>query len=126
MTKGMKTMRQRTRLLWAATLAAGWLASPRSTSGAPAAPPAPAPTTAAPAAAPVIVAVTNPLAAARLSETLAIARAELVAIAPSFELKTAEVVDASGRPVLSQLVDLDGDTEPDQLVFQTDLAAGQS
>ena len=36
------------------------------------------------------------------------------------------VVDAAGKPVLSQLVDVDGDDEPDELVFQTDLAASQT
>ena len=36
------------------------------------------------------------------------------------------VADAAGKPVLSQLVDMDGDDEPDELVFQTDLAASQT
>jgi hypothetical protein len=114
-------MRSKTRLLLATTVAALWLASPRSASSAePAVAPVPAPV-----GAPVTVTVTNPLPAARTSETIAISRAELVKLAPAFDLQKAEVVDAAGHPVLSQLVDLDADGAPDELVFQTDLAAHQ-
>src|SRR5205085_2115485 len=38
----------------------------------------------------------------------------------------AVVTDATGRPVDSQLVDLDGDETPDQLVWQADFAAGET
>ena len=67
------------------------------------------------------VAVTNPSAFARARETVVVPGAELAKLA-SFELKKALVVDGGGRPVLSQLVDSNGDDEPDQLVFQADLA----
>src|SRR5262245_52013306 len=48
------------------------------------------------------IAVTNPSAFARPKETLAVSGAEIAKLAPGFELKKALVVDAAGRPVLSQ------------------------
>ena len=72
------------------------------------------------------VSVTNALATARANETIALERADVVRVAPSFDLKAAQVADAAGRHVPSQIVDMDGDDEPDELVFQTDLAAGQT
>ncbi len=72
------------------------------------------------------VTVSNPLAVARGNETIAIARAEIVKVAPSFDIKAALVFDPAGKPVLSQLVDSDGDEEADEIVWQTDLAASQS
>jgi len=90
-----------------------------------AAPPAPPPPTGAKTAATPVsnlasVTVANPSAFARARETITLSRAELVKLVPSFELKRALVVDASGRLVLSQLVDMNGDDEPDELVFQSD------
>jgi hypothetical protein len=79
-----------------------------------------------PAAEPISVTVTNPLAAPRGRETIAVALGDLAKVAPGFELKTATVVDAAGKPVLSQLVDMDGDESPDEIVFQTDLAAKET
>ncbi|HYQ01802.1 MAG TPA: DUF4861 family protein [Polyangiaceae bacterium] len=67
----------------------------------------------------------NPSAFARTRETIALAGAELAKLTPSFELKKAIVVDAGGRPLLSQLVDMNGDDEPDDLVFQADFAPGE-
>lgn len=72
------------------------------------------------------VTVANPLAAARARETIALSIADLAKTAPGFAAKNAIVVDASGEPVLSQLVDMDGDEKPDELVFQTDLGAKES
>jgi hypothetical protein len=110
--------------LWIPTvmLAIGW--SPAATAAGwftPAAAVAPAPSDAA-----ALVSVTNPGAAARAKETVAIARAEIARVAPTADFKTLGVVDAGGKPVLSQLVDVDGDEEPDELVFQTDLPASQT
>jgi len=67
----------------------------------------------------------NPSAFARARETIALSSSELSKFAPGLELKKALVVDAAGRPVLSQLVDMNGDDEPDELVFQADFAAGE-
>jgi len=107
----------------------------------PAVAPAPAPKTPAPApvarvAAPsapvanaadvITVAVTNPLAAKRSAETIALALADLVKLVPSLDLKKTQVVDAAGKSVLSQLVDSDGDETPDQIVFQADFGASES
>ena len=72
------------------------------------------------------VTAANPSAFARARETIALSGAELAKLAPSFELKKALVVDAAGRPVLSQLVDMNGDDEPDELVFQADFAPGEA
>ena len=65
--------------------------------------------------------VSNPSAFARPRETIAVSGTVLGQL-PGFSLKKAMVVDAAGRPVLSQLVDTNGDDEPDELVFQADLA----
>jgi hypothetical protein len=74
----------------------------------------------------VTVTAANPSAFARARETLALSGAELRKLAPSFELKKALVVDAGGQAVLSQLVDMNGDDEPDELVFQADFAPGEA
>jgi Domain of unknown function (DUF4861) len=82
------------------------------------------PAAAEPAAAPIApigVTLVNPLAAPRTSETIVLTRAQLGKVAPLFDLTAALVVDARERPVLSQLVDTDGDESPDEIVFQTDL-----
>ncbi len=95
----------------------------------PAAPaPAPAAPTAAPAppAPPVAVKVQNPLATARSAETIALTLAELRKSSPSLDAAKIVVMDAKRQPVLSQLVDSDGDDAPDELVFQTDLGAKES
>jgi pectinesterase len=71
----------------------------------------------------VRVEVTNPLAAWRPSETIALDLAELRRRAPALAPDKMVVTDDRRKPVLSQLVDVDGDETPDQLVFQVDLAA---
>ena len=71
------------------------------------------------------VTAANPSAFARARETIALAGVELVKLAVGFELKKASLVDAGGRPVLSQLVDTNGDDEPDELVFQADFAPAE-
>lgn len=73
----------------------------------------------------VTVTIANPSGFARTRETIALSGAELAKLAPSFELKNALVVDAGGRPLLSQLVDMTGDDEPDDVVFQADFAPGE-
>jgi len=67
----------------------------------------------------------NPSAFARGRETIALSGSELAKLAVGFELKKALLVDAGGRPVLSQLVDTNGDDEPDELVFQADFAPAE-
>ena len=74
----------------------------------------------------IAVAVTNPLAAKRSAETIALALADLVKVVPGLDLKKTQVVDAAGKLVLSQLVDSDGDDAPDQMVFQADFGASES
>ena len=72
------------------------------------------------------VTAANPSAFARARETITLSGSELGKLAPGFELKKALLVDATGRPVLSQLVDMNGDDEPDELVFQADFAPGEA
>ena len=74
----------------------------------------------------ISVAVANPLAVSRPRETVSVALAEIVKLAPGFDIKKAVIVDAAGRPVLSQLVDVDGDDSSDEIVFQTDLGAKET
>ncbi len=98
--------------------------------------PAPAPTAAAPTAAPaaaptpppppVGVKVQNPLGIARGAETITLTLAELRKHSPGMEAPKIVVVDAKKQPVLSQLIDSDGDDVPDEIVFQTDLGAKES
>ena len=105
--------------------------APASVAAAPAPVAAPSPvTSAAPAAArgvdAISVTVRNPLPSARTSETIALSLAELRKVAAGLDLKDTLIVDATGAPVLSQIVDLDRDGSPDEVVFQTDLASKES
>lgn len=74
----------------------------------------------------ISIAVTNPLAAPRAQETVSVALAEVLKTVPGFDVKKALVTDAAGKPILSQLVDMNGDDSPDELVFQTDLGAKET
>jgi unsaturated rhamnogalacturonyl hydrolase len=74
----------------------------------------------------VTVEVANPLAAARSAETIALDLAELRRLAPGLPPSRMVVSNDHGRPVLSQLVDVDGDETPDELVFQVDLGPRQT
>jgi hypothetical protein len=91
------------------------------------APAAPAPAAAAaPAPPPVAVKVQNTMGVARGAATIAITMADLHKYSPGLEAGKVVVVDARKQPVLSQLVDSDGDDAPDELLFQTDLGAKES
>jgi hypothetical protein len=79
-----------------------------------------------PTVATLAVTVSNPLAAPRARETVTVAVADAVKLAPGFDPKQTVVLDAADREVLSQLVDSDGDAEPDEIVFQIDLRARES
>jgi hypothetical protein len=70
----------------------------------------------------VSVKLDNPLDAPRTAETIAVGVKAIRELAPSLQPGKLVVVDEAKRPVPSQLVDLDGDEAPDELVFQTDLA----
>jgi pectinesterase len=71
----------------------------------------------------VSVKLDNPLDAPRAAETIAVGLKAIRDLAPALDPRKLVVVDEAKRPVPSQLVDLDGDEAPDELVFQTDLAA---
>jgi len=74
----------------------------------------------------VAVKVQNPLPTSRGPETIALPLAELRKHAPGLDPTKTVVVDDKRQPVLSQLVDSDGDDTPDELVFQASLAAKES
>jgi unsaturated rhamnogalacturonyl hydrolase len=71
----------------------------------------------------ISVSITNPVALARVHETVSLSAAQIAKAAPGFDIKKAQVLDASGKELLSQLVDEDGDDTIDALVFQVDLPA---
>ena len=71
------------------------------------------------------VTLTNPLAVPRPSETIALELRDLDQLAPGLVLRKTVVVDAAGHPVLSQLVDMNGDESADQLVFQADFGPSE-
>ncbi len=106
--------------------APGPTSAERSRPQAAAAPSSPVATGAAKTAAAISITVTNPLAASRPKETIAVSIAEVRRMVPDFEATKYVVTDTAGNPTLSQLVDMDGDETPDQVVFQTDLGAKQT
>jgi unsaturated rhamnogalacturonyl hydrolase len=88
--------------------------------------PAPKPAPAAPPAAPILVKVHNPSPTARASEVIAVRIADLRKLSPALEPGKLVVLDDRRQPVLSQLVDEDGDDAPDQVVFQAAFAGKES
>jgi unsaturated rhamnogalacturonyl hydrolase len=74
----------------------------------------------------VSVKVTNPSRAPRAAETVAVKLADARKLAPTLEAAKLVVVDAANKPVASQLVDMDGDDTPDEIVFQVDLGPGET
>jgi unsaturated rhamnogalacturonyl hydrolase len=80
----------------------------------------------APATPVVAVKVQNPLGAVRLGETATVSLADLRKTAPTLDPGKALVFDDKHKPVLSQLVDADGDETPDELVFQADLGGKET
>jgi hypothetical protein len=75
----------------------------------------------------VSVTVGNELALARPSETIVLDATEVVRLLAIKDARRVHVTDAkSGKELLTQVVDLDGDGVLDQLLFQVDLAAGES
>ncbi len=97
-----------------------------SAAAAPSASAAEAPGPATPAADVASVAIVNPLPEPRRQETIALSLADVARAVPALAPDRLLVVDTAGATVLSQLVDLDGDKTPDQLVFQVDLAARET
>jgi Domain of unknown function (DUF4861) len=104
-----------------AVVAIGWASAAAAASG-----PASAGGSAAKSAVVASVELTNPLGSERKHETVAVDRKELAQLAPAADFKALVVTDAKGALVLSQLVDSDGDEEPDELVFQTDLKPNEN
>ena len=70
--------------------------------------------------------VENPLAEARGPETISVKLSELLRIVPTLDPAHVIVVDGTAHEVLSQLVDGNGDENPDELVFQTSFAANEA
>jgi unsaturated rhamnogalacturonyl hydrolase len=72
------------------------------------------------------VKATNPLAQARTAETVVLHFDDLRELAPGLDPTKTVVVDAKGREVLSQLVDMNADGVADDLVFQDDFGPRES
>jgi hypothetical protein len=74
-----------------------------------------------------VATVRNPLNQARPSETVVVRAAELRPLLAIDDLRRVRVQDAAqGRELLTQAVDLDDDGTFDELVFQADLAPGET
>jgi hypothetical protein len=69
------------------------------------------------------ITVANPIALARRSETVVLRREDIEKAAPGLDFKKAMIADEADKPLLSQILDLNGDGTPDEILFQTDLAA---
>jgi unsaturated rhamnogalacturonyl hydrolase len=74
----------------------------------------------------ISVKVVNPIQAPRSAETIVIKLSDLRKLGARLEPAKTVVVDGAGRVIDSQLSDTDGDETPDELIFQTDLRAGES
>ena len=68
----------------------------------------------------------NGLDAARLAETIVLRAGDLKPVFGTADLRTVYVRDERGADILAQAVDVDDDDRFDELVFQVDLAAGQT
>jgi len=80
-----------------------------------------------PQAAPVIIEVKNELDISRPSETVELSAKDISQLLPVKDLRTVRVTDpASGRELVSQALDLNGDLNFEALIFQADFAPGQS
>ena len=80
-----------------------------------------------PQAASVTIEVKNEPDISRLSETIELSAKEVSRLLPVKDLRTVRVTDpASGRELVSQALDLDGDLVFEALIFQADFAPGQS
>lgn len=101
----------------AATSVASPLSAPLGLTGAPA---SPFLTTG------VRIELRNELAVERSAETISVRLNDLTALLPSVEMGQLIVQDSTGVAQLSQLVDTNGDEQPDELVFQARLAPRES
>lgn len=72
------------------------------------------------------VVVKNPIDLARPGETVAVPSGTASGLSAGELAKVAVVDEATGRPVLSQAVDSDGDGKHDLLVFQADFGPGET
>jgi hypothetical protein len=72
-----------------------------------------------------VITVANPASIARRAETVVIGRDSIEKLSPAFDFKKALIFDASGTPLLSQIVDDNGDGTLDAILFQADLASGE-
>jgi rhamnogalacturonyl hydrolase YesR len=74
----------------------------------------------------VTVTIENPLAEPRGPETISVKLSELLRIVPTLDPVKLVVIDAEQHAVLSQLVDVNGDESPDELVFQTSFSGQEA
>ncbi len=72
------------------------------------------------------ITVSNELDVDRKSEIITLQVNKLGKLLPEINIDKIAVVDSEGKPVITQLLDLDQDGSAEQLIFQTDLAAAGS
>lgn len=76
---------------------------------------------------PVAITVVNPIAIARPSETISLPAADLLTRLAVKDVRDVQVRDARlGTDLLTQAVDVDDDGTFDELIFQADLAPGET
>lgn len=73
----------------------------------------------------LIVTAMNKLPISRASQTIELSTKELAPLGVK-DLARIHVTDSAGKDILCQAVDTDGDHTPDQVIFQTDFAAGEA
>jgi pectinesterase len=73
----------------------------------------------------LVVRVENPIALLRQDETVAVPWGAVVRQLAGARPDRVRVLDAVGREVTSQVVDNDGDTRPDELLFQSDFSPAE-
>ena len=71
------------------------------------------------------VTAVNKLQIARLGQSIELSAKDLAALGEK-DLAKIHIKDATGKELLCQTVDTDGDYTPDQVIFQADFAAGQT
>ena len=74
---------------------------------------------------PVTVTAVNRLQIARPDQTIELSARDVAALGEN-DVTRIRVKDETGKELLCQAVDTDGDYTPDQVIFQADFAAGQS
>jgi unsaturated chondroitin disaccharide hydrolase len=75
----------------------------------------------------ILVTAENPIAMERNQETISLAWMDLLHVQPALKSQRLEVIDNdSGKPLVSQSIDLDLNGTPDEFIFQAPFKSGQT